>query len=185
MSSRNSGNLIKDIGLIALSVLIAVILVKIDFFDDILAASGQVTYLGSFIAGLFFTSVFTTAPAIAALGEISLRESLWVTALLGGLGAMCGDYIIFRFMRDTFSEHLSGLVRTKGMKMRLKHLVRSRSFRWLTFLLGGLIIASPLPDELGLSLLGFSKIRTSWFVALSFSFNFIGIVLIGLITRSV
>ena len=50
--------------------------------------------------------------------------------------------------------------------------------------MGGLIIASPFPDELGIGLLGFSKMRTRWFVLLSFTFNFIGIFLIGLVAKT-
>ena len=59
-------------------------------------------------------------------------------------------------------------------------LFKLRSFRWLTFFAGGFIIASPLPDELGIALLGFSKLKTSLFVPLSFTFNFLGICLIGI-----
>jgi hypothetical protein len=48
---------------------------------------------------------------------------------------------------------------------------------------GAVIIASPLPDELGLALLGFSRIDRRYFFAISYTMNFIGIVLIGLAAR--
>jgi len=54
----------------------------------------------------------------------------------------------------------------------------------LTFLVGGLIIVSPFPDEIGVSLLGFSKMRTSWFISLSFVFNFTGILLVGWVAKA-
>ena len=63
-------------------------------------------------------------------------------------------------------------------------MAKLKFFRWLTFLVGGLIIASPLPDELGISILGFSKMKVSWFIAISLVFNFIGILLIGVVARA-
>ena len=71
------------------------------------------------------------------------------------------------------------------MVKRLRALFKMKFFRWFTFFLGGIIIASPLPDELGIGLLGFSKMKVSWFVPVSFVFNFIGICLIGLVARAV
>ena len=56
---------------------------------------------------------------------------------------------------------------------------RFKHFRWLTLLAGALLIASPLPDELGIALLGFSKVSTRYFAILSFVFNFLGILGIG------
>ncbi|MBP9757924.1 MAG: hypothetical protein KBD06_04955, partial [Candidatus Pacebacteria bacterium] len=67
---------------------------------------------------------------------------------------------------------------------RFTKLMRFRFFRYLTFFAGGVIIASPLPDELGISLLGLSRMREIHFVPLSFAFNFLGIFIIGLIASS-
>ncbi len=76
------------------------------------------------------------------------------------------------------------IIKHQGAGKRIKLLLKLKFFRWLTFLAGGLIIASPLPDELGISLLGFSKMKTSWFIPLSFAFNFIGILLIGWVAKA-
>jgi hypothetical protein len=179
-----SSGAMQDLGIVALSVAVAVLLIKTNALGNILASTQGIKFLGSFVAGLFFTSIFTTAPAIVALGEISQGYSLLLTALAGAMGAVAGDLLIFRFVRDRFSGHLLELLRVRGGGRRVRHLFKSKSFRWLTFLIGGLIIASPLPDELGISLLGFSKMKTSVFVTLSFVFNFIGILLVGLAARA-
>jgi hypothetical protein len=68
-------------------------------------------------------------------------------------------------------------------RKRLRQLLEGRGFRWLTFFAGGLVIASPLPDELGISLLGLSRVRIRWFVVVSYAFNFLGILLIALAAR--
>src|SRR3989344_5847726 len=178
---NNSGFLfLQDVALLAISVLIAVILIQTQVLSNVLTATKESEMIGSFVAGTFFTS----APAIAALGEIAHANSVLFTALFGALGAVVGDMVIFRFMRDRFSKHLLTLIGHKGGVARLKALFRLRLFKWLTFLVGGLIIASPLPDELGISLLGFSKTRLSLFIPLSFTFNFLGILIIGMIAKS-
>lgn len=175
----------QDVAIIALSILLALVLVRSDALVQLLTATVELEFIGSFVAGLFFTSVFTTAPAIVTLGEIAQESSLFLTAVAGSIGAVLGDLIIFRFVKDRFTDHVMELIRTQGGKKRIKALFRRGSFRWLTFLLGGMIIASPLPDELGVSLLGLSKMRLSGFIALSFVFNFLGIVLIGIAARSI
>lgn len=175
----------RDIAIVALSVLIAVVLIKTDVLSQIFISTQNIAFLNSFISGFFFTSIFTTAPAIAALGKLSLTEPILTTAFFGGLGAMCGDFIIFRFVRDKVSGHIFELARIRGPGRRFMHLLKRKHFRWFTLFLGGIILASPLPDELGLSLLGFSKTKTRPFLLLSFSFNFVGIIIIGLVARAI
>lgn len=177
-------NLVRDFGIITLSILIAVILVKTDVFGKVLTSTKELEILGSFVAGMFFTSIFTTAPAIVTLGEIANANSILLTAFFGGLGAIVGDLIIFRFVKDRLSVHLMEIIGYKGLGRRFKILLKMKYFRWFTFLIGGLIIASPFPDELGISILGFSRLRMSWFIPISFTFNFTGILLIGFVAKS-
>lgn len=185
MRKRTEGFLLHDVLIIIASVYIAVILVKTGTLANILASTLGLEFAGSFIAGLFFTSIFTTAPAIVTFGELARINSIVPVALFGALGAVIGDLIIFRFIRDKFSEHILKLVSHRSAWKRIMALFKLKLFRWASLFVGGLIIASPLPDELGISILGFSKIKTSWFIPLSFLFNFIGIVLIGLVARAI
>ncbi len=175
--------MMRDLGIVVLSIVIAIILAKTEVLIGILTVAMPFEILGSFIAGVFFTSIFTVAPAAVALGQIAQHNSVWVVAFFGGLGAVVGDLIIFRFVRDRFSEHLMQVLQEKGISKRIKAVFKIKLFRWMTFLLGGLIIASPLPDELGISLLGFSKMKTSWFIPLSFMANFGGILVIGFVAK--
>jgi len=59
-----------------------------------------------------------------------------------------------------------------------------RLFRWSMVLFGALVIASPLPDEIGLAMMGLSKVKTLLFIPISFSLNAFGILIIGLIART-
>ncbi|MBI3046474.1 MAG: hypothetical protein HYY86_03005 [Candidatus Harrisonbacteria bacterium] len=182
---KYQNHFIQDLAIIALSILIAVILVKTGALINLLSASKNLERFGSFISGIFFTSIFTVAPAAVTLGELARINSVFWNAFWGGIGALLGDLIIFRFVKDRFSEDLKELLRHNKISKRLRALFRLKFFRWLTFLIGGLIIASPLPDELGIGLLGFSKMKISWFIPLSLIFNFIGIYLVGLAAKAV
>lgn len=176
--------LLQDAAFIAVSIVAAWLLAKSSFFEVILASTKEFELVGSFVAGLFFTSVFTTAPAIVVLGEISQVNGILPTAILGALGAVVGDLIIFRFIKDSLGEHLALLRSAPSPKVCVGRCLNLRMFRWLTFLVGGLIIASPLPDELGVSMLGMSRMRFALFIPLSLVFNFFGILAIGLVASS-
>ncbi len=173
-----------DAAIIAVSVGVAVILVRTDVLISILGRTHELALLGSFIAGMFFTSTFTVAPATATLGELARAGSLLEVAALGGLGAMVGDMVIFRFVRDRLSDHLMEYLKLAGGTERLAELLMRKSTRWFSWILGGLLIASPLPDELAVTLLGASKMKTGYFMLISFAFNALGILLVGLAARA-
>jgi hypothetical protein len=167
---------------VAASIWAAWAIVHFNLVEHSLAQAGDGLLWASLIAGLFFTSLLTTAPAIAVLGELSLEGNLFVIALLGSLGAVAGDYLIYAFVRDRVSQDAAYLLRGPRMR-RVLHIFKSRHFRRVLPVMGALIIASPLPDELGLALLGVSKLRTRTFIFIAYGMNFLGIVFIGLLAR--
>ncbi len=186
MAKKTTTNyLLQDFSIVALSVVVSFIMVRTNLLSGLISSTSGIKYLGGLIAGFFFTSIFTTAPAIVALGEIAKSGSPFITAFLGAVGALLGDLIIFRFVRDRLTDHMYEVLAHEKWWKRVHHLTfRLKYFRWFTFLIGGIIIASPLPDELGISLLGLSKMKTRQFMPISFIFNFLGILIIGLLAKS-
>src|SRR3989344_6394479 len=115
MNKKHQNNLMIDIVIIVLSIIVAIILIKTGAIEEILKQTQDLWFLDSFIAGMFFTSIFTTVPAIVALGEIAQSsQSVLLVAIFGGFGALCGDLIIFQFMRDKFGEDIMRLIRNSG-----------------------------------------------------------------------
>lgn len=176
--------LLQDSLIIIFSILVAIILIKTHVLISLLQSTQNYELFGSFFAGLFFTSIFTTAPSIIALAEISQIQPIFYVAFFGALGALAGDLIIFQFVRDRLSEHLLGLMKHKidGAKVTLKH--HLKFLKWISFFIGGLIIASPLPDEIGIGLLGLSKMNMKWFIPVAFLGNFFGILMIALFANA-
>lgn len=183
MNNQRSG-LIRDLGTIILSILVAIILAKTGALEGLITSTQEVRFIGSFIAGILFVSVFTAAPATVALGEIARSNSVITVAILGGLGALVGDLIIFHFVKDRVSQHFSYLVRVSKSK-RLFSIFQLKLFRWITPFIGALIIVSPLPDEIGVTMLGLAKMKNSYFILLSFLLNSTGILIIGLISKTI
>ena len=98
-SSKKRSELGRNVVAVLASILVAVILDAGGAFDSIISGTENAKLLGSFISGIFFTSFLTTAPAILALGTIAANSSIIPVALVGGLGALLGDLIIFYFVR--------------------------------------------------------------------------------------
>ncbi len=175
--------LAKDAMWLAASVLVAVGLVKLGVIHELVAALGNFGWLGVLIAGMFFTSLFTTPPAIAVLGSLALELPLPLVVVVGGLGAMLGDYLIFQLARGRFSADLKYLLSVVKPR-RLPAIFRTRLFKFFVPFLGALVIASPLPDELGVALLGAAHVQRRTFLLISWSLNSLGILLIGLVARA-
>src|SRR3989344_3072551 len=182
MAQKESDALGRDIGTIVLSIFVAIFITESGIINHVLA-SAESHIIGSFIAGIFFTSVFTTVPATVVLVEIIKSNSILVVAFFGAIGALLGDFIIFRFVRDTLAENLMKFIK-KAITQKCARCY-SRAYKRLLPFIGALIIASPLPDELGLVMLGAAGVKTKYFIILSFSLNFAGLVAIGLITKAV
>ncbi len=173
-----------DLALIIISLVAAVFLVKTGFLTVILAPMEKFNYLMSFIAGLLFSSIFTVAPSVVLISELAKYDSIIITAFLGGLGALVSDLLIFEFIKDRISADI-GYLTSKTKFEKIIHIFQRRLFRWLLPFIGALIIASPLPDELGIAIMGLSKTKTSLFILLSFLLNFFGILIIAAIAQNI
>lgn len=144
---------------------------------------GNHGYLGAAVAGLFFVSTFTFAPASVVLYHLAQDFNPYLIALSAGAGGVVGDIIIFRFIKDgVFDEIRPFLKKFKGS--HFVALARTPYFVWLAPVAGALIIASPFPDEIGIGLMGLSRISTWQFAGLAFVLNAVGILGIVLLARS-
>lgn len=152
--------------------------------DTLLAHLERLGYGGAAIAGVFFTSTFTVLPAGIALFTIAHGLDPFYAALAGGAGAVIGDLILYRFLKDQVYAELAPYARKLGGR-QLGLLLKTPYFAWFTPVLGALIIASPFPDELGVSLLGLSKIKTWHFLLIVYAANAAGILAIVFLAQAV
>ncbi|HEY4503838.1 MAG TPA: hypothetical protein VJJ28_01895 [Candidatus Paceibacterota bacterium] len=176
-TKKNAHALTYDAIIIAIGIAITILLSRVGVIDALVYIFKDNLIFASFIAGIFFTSTFTIAPSSVAIVHIAENTPLLGVALWGALGAMFGDLILFFFIRDRFSKDLMNVLKPSA----IKHFLRSFHFgfmKWLSPLLGAIIIASPLPDEFGITLLGMSKVKVSLLIPISFIMNALGIYLL-------
>lgn len=169
---------------IVLGIFVAVFMLWSDIVPRLLLASGGNTVLGAFLGGVFFTSIITVVPATVALGQVAQFGGVFTTALFGAFGAVAGDLILFRFVRDRFAARMRHVMTAPTWASRLDRIICLHCFRWVTWFVGALFIISPLPDELGISLLGFSSISAGRFALLAFCLHFVGIFTVGLVATA-
>lgn len=173
-----------DILLIVGSIIGAVIFSQTGALDILVQKIQGYAPLSSFVAGSFFTTLITTPFSIVALAHIAQAGvSPFLIAFWGAFGAMLGDLIIFLFIKDRLAEDVTYLIKA-GHYEKYFSVFHLRFFRWLTPFVGALIIASPLPDELGIAMMGLSKMRTAILLPVSYIMNFIGIYSISIIAQA-
>jgi membrane protein YqaA with SNARE-associated domain len=175
--------LTEDVIYILLSIAVSFIAVKTGFVNGAVGALGDYAIVGIFIGGIFFTSIFTTVPAIALLGGFALNSDIFVLIFVGALGATLGNYLIFCFMKDRIADDVEFIAHVTHEE-KLFSIFKKRIFRWIVPFIGALIIASPFPDELGVAMLGLSKTKSTNFIIIAFLFSAVGIAIIGIVARS-
>ncbi|MFH1832769.1 MAG: hypothetical protein ABH816_01190 [Candidatus Levyibacteriota bacterium] len=168
----------KNLTLVFLGVFIAFFLSKIEMFHTVLINLGTLGYLGAFFAGILFVSTFTVATGALILLILAETLSPIEIGLVAGLGAVFGDFAIFRFIKNNLDKELEVIYSQIDNKHHFIKILHSKYFNWTLPVIGAIIIASPFPDELGITLMGISKMKTYKFLLVSFILNAIGIFLV-------
>lgn len=168
----------KNLTVVFIGVVLAIILSRNEAFHSFLLHLGNFGYIGAFIAGILFVSTFTVATSALVLLVLAETLSPLEIGLIAGLGAVVGDMVIFRLIKDNLANEIEDIYNHIDTKKHLKKLLHSKYFNWSLPLIGAIIIASPLPDEMGISLINLSKMSTFKFVLISYILNSIGIFLI-------
>jgi uncharacterized membrane protein len=172
----------RDLGIIVLSVIISILLVKTGVLQEFMSSLEKHAIISSFIAGMFWVSAFTVVPASVVLIGLAKGVSIFWIAFWGGLGALLADFVMFHFVKDDLTPDIDEIIKHSKFK-KIKFLLRFKSFRWLFSLIGAFIIASPLPDEIGIMLMGASKMNSYLFSFFMLILNFIGILSVEMIFR--
>lgn len=167
----------KNLTFLGISIILAISLSGYEPLHKFLLELGNLGYIGAFVAGILFVSTFTAATGAVILFVLAERLSPVEIGIIAGFGAMVGDFTIFKFVKDRLLEEVTPIYDRLG-GAHLTALLHTKYFRWSLPVIGALIIASPLPDEVGVSIIGISKMKTYKFLLLSFVLNALGIFLV-------
>lgn len=141
---------------------------------------GDLGYVSAFFGGMMFAFGFGAPFGVALLATIADDVNILVAAAVGGVGALVSDYLLFKFIRMTFQDEIDKFRDSKAFALFNGLVMRRMPPRFAYYLsigVAGLIIASPLPDEVGVTLLAsITAVRERTFMVISFSLNTAGIL---------
>lgn len=129
------------------------------------------------LAGVLYTSFLTAPVAVVMLIMLAADHHPVLVALLAGIGAMLGDLVMVKLFKDKTVKQINPL---SYPLQKIVRVLKSFKLEFLLPLLGAIVIASPLPDELGLMLFGASRLRYYELMILTYILNTAGMLVIVL-----
>jgi len=169
------------LALLFILIIVAYILFQNSGVSNSIAHLNQFSYVGGFISGILFSFGFSVPFAIGYF-IVSNPSNIFLFALIGGLGASLGDLIIFKTIKFSFMDEFESLEKTKTFhKINLiaKKNISVHLRHYLTYILAGITIATPLPDEIGVTMLaGLTTIKPKVLALISLILHTIAIYLI-------
>lgn len=172
---------ILHIPLFILSVIVAVAISQSTLVEQILAYGPASYTLAGLALGVMYSSFFTVAPATVGFFQLAAAgESPLTLAITGGIGAMIGDLSLFQIIKFSIIDDLVSYLQRRSQGAFNK-VTKVKFVRYAMLIGGAIIMTTPLPDEIGLALMGL--IKSSWqkIAILGFFLNAIGIYIIALL----
>ncbi len=160
-----------------LGIVLAVFLSKNPLFERLLTQLGPYAYLSAIVAGAMFVCTFSVATGGLIILTLAKTMSPIELILFGMLGAVIFDMIIFRSFKSSIDKEIVEVFNNPKFS-HFKKILHTKYFAWMMPLIGLLVFISPLPDELGISLLGLSKLKTYQFILISIMNHSVGMSLL-------
>jgi len=167
--------------LLLLAIILSYYLFTRPEIQNMISGLDRLSYLGIFIAGILLALGFSS-PFSIGFFITAKPENLFLAILIGGVGAVIGDMLIFKTIKFSFMDEFKELEKTeiiKTIEKAVKHNKNILIRHYLLYIFGGIIIASPFPDEIGISMLaGLTTIKTSTIALMGFILHSLVISLI-------
>lgn len=167
---------IRDAIVVGISLGVAIVAAQQRVFSELVASMDVPIWLAIVVAGVMYSSIFTVAPATVAFTQLATFAPVTEVVVLAGLGAMLGDAVVFRFFQGAIAAWVA-------QHRSARFFNWPKRLQWWAIIAGAIIIASPLPDEIGIALMGLTPLQQRWFFPLSFGLNSAGILIIVLVGK--
>ncbi|MCX6798696.1 MAG: hypothetical protein NTW59_01200 [Candidatus Diapherotrites archaeon] len=145
--------------LLALAFIVASLLFAGGHFSPVHNILVSLGFFGSFLAGFLYAYDFTAVPAAAILLLLAKEQNIWAATLVAGAGALLSDIIIFLFLRYEVMNEIEELEKSRYAKIIEKEEEKlfGRFQKYFLLSLAAILIASPLPTEIGITMLASIK----------------------------
>jgi len=157
--------------LLGTMIVLAYVIFSQQNFFDATKIINQLGYFGIFFSGALTAFGFTAPLGVGMLVTISAKDILLGT-ILGGLGATIADLLIFKTIKFSFMDEFAELEKTDVIK-KIEKIVKKNKHvlirHYLLYIFAGIVLATPLPDEIGVSMLaGLTTIKPFKFLLICF-----------------
>ena len=171
--------------LLIISIILAYSLFTNPDIENFIYGLKEFSYFGVFIAGMLLSFGFT-APFSVGFFIILNPENIILNGIIGAFGAMIFNLIIFSLVKSSFKKELFSFEKdinkvkiVRKVEKEFKKDISRKIRHYLMYVFIGILIASPLPDEVAdILLAGFTKVRPLFLAIFSFILHFIGIVIL-------
>lgn len=168
----------RNVFLLMLGVTLAIVLTITPLLNTILDYLSPHPLITAFIAGMLFASTFTVATGGILLIKLSELYSPVLLVLFAGMGAAFCDYLIFSLVKEKAPTHVAPIYKNMFNHSHLHKILHTHYFAWTLPVLGAIVMASPLPDEVAISIMGISKLSGIKFIIIALSSHLIGMTTI-------
>jgi hypothetical protein len=113
-------------------------------------------YFGTFLAGLLYPYALTSAAGTGILLILAKEQNLFLAGAIAGIGALISDVVLFFFITHGFGNEVQELSKETAVRTVNEWIPDSiRVYLLASF--AGILIASPLPTEIGIMLMSSIK----------------------------
>jgi hypothetical protein len=113
-------------------------------------------YFGTFLAGLLYPYSLTSAAGTGILLILTKEQNLLLAGATAGIGALISDITLLLFVKHGFSDEVQRLSKERAVRAINRWLPDSVRV-YLLAIFAGILIASPLPTEIGIMLMASIK----------------------------
>jgi hypothetical protein len=151
-------------------IILAYYLFSRPFISGFIDSFNKLDQFGIFILGALTSLGFTAPFGIGVLAKM-IPSNILLGALMGGIGATIADLFIFKTIKFSFMDEFKRLEKTKAIR-EIEHIVKKDKHvlirHYLMYIFAGILLITPLPDELAISMLaGLTTIKPLKFGLLS------------------
>ena len=167
--------------LLILSIVLAYFIFRNPFVSNYIFRLEGLSYLGIFVSGMLIAFGFSAAFAVGFF-IVSQPQNIFLAATIGAMGSVVSNLLIFKFIRFSFKNEFDNIQNEKSfsdIKKIVKENISIKIRHYILYLFAGILIATPLPDEIGVSLLaGLTTIKSKVLAMITFVLHFGEILII-------
>ncbi|MDD3262571.1 MAG: hypothetical protein PHR61_01885 [Candidatus Absconditabacteria bacterium] len=144
-------------------------------------------YSGDFLGGLLYSYGFTSTSATAILLIIAKEKVLWISILVAGIGAFISDLVIYLFAKNSLLQEVT-MFKEESYVIKFRNFLKNtfgRRYRYIMPVVAYILIMSPLPTEIGITILATRKnVSMKLFMVITYILHTIGIATILIIGKN-